>query len=171
MAVKSRTAALRDWIGPFTRQDVSLIVGYVLLLVAVFFLELFGNFKTLEHVYGAGNLPFNRALGHVSVLQLGLLLLPVTRNSVFVKVFRLRQLFFEKAVRFHRIAARLFFLSISAHGAWFFVHWVRMWTSGEKEKSTPLSQFFGEQLIGDLRIIGLVRLPCFRPLSWACLSD
>jgi hypothetical protein len=61
---------------------------------------------------GGGGLQLTRSLGWLNTLLMGLVTLPASRTSVWVWFFGIS---FERAVAFHRVVARLAWLSIVIH--------------------------------------------------------
>lgn len=61
-----------------------------------------------------------RAFGHMANLFAALLLLPVTRNSMWVEIIGIP---FERAVKYHRWAGVVVFFSVTAHMLVWWVNW------------------------------------------------
>ena len=54
-----------------------------------------------------------RSIGHLNCFSLGILILPVARNSLWMSLLHLP---FERAIMYHQWLARWFFLTITVHG-------------------------------------------------------
>lgn len=65
-----------------------------------------------EQVTGEGKEKVTRVIGHLNDLHMALLLLPVTRNSVWVWLFGIP---FERAIKYHRWLARLTWTFVTTH--------------------------------------------------------
>lgn len=67
---------------------------------------------------------FARALGHTNQVTLAVLLLPTTRNSIWLPLFGIP---FERAVRYHRWLGRILFMGVLAHMA----TWMGVWNGDD----------------------------------------
>jgi hypothetical protein len=111
-----------------SESTVSAGEGIVLSLYISFYAWFFSHYWTQPRMNGYD--PVERAarvMGHCNEFNLGLLILPVTRNSVWCLLFGVP---FERAIRYHRWLGRLAFTTMTLHLALMWRVWVMdgVWT-------------------------------------------
>mmetsp|Transcript_22693 Transcript_22693/g.31604 ORF Transcript_22693/g.31604 Transcript_22693/m.31604 type:complete len:561 (+) Transcript_22693:59-1741(+) len=105
---------LRFFFVTISLLEIFVILGWFFANLAVFY------FVYTVMVDGEFS-PTLRAIGHLNAFNLGLLLLPVARNSVWLHLFGIP---FEKALRVHRALARVVLFITTVHGlGWWYV-WI-----------------------------------------------
>jgi hypothetical protein len=86
-------------------------LSYFQLLFVIFYIILTIVWLVLHYIIAVSE-NLGRATGHVSLLNLGALLIPVTKNSLLVKIFGIS---YERTIVFHRWLARWTMLFLSIH--------------------------------------------------------
>lgn len=101
--------------------EVGLVLMWLCFNVVVFFWQYYFNFNEFPESWPLILIRLARTLGHINNLNLGLVLLPVARNSLWLPLLGLS---FERAIRLHRWTARFFFLSITTHLCLWWIFWI-----------------------------------------------
>lgn len=153
--IRTRWVDLNE-IVTYTLGEIFVISIYVLSAVTWF---LYGFYK--EDVYRWG-----RAFGYLNILNLSIVLLPVTRHSVWTWIFSIS---YERAIRYHRTLGLFTILFATAHFISFMVHYAKndiirlifKWDYFERVAKLPgfISYLF-------MLIIALTSAPPIRRFLW-----
>eukprot|EP01027_Heterolobosea_sp_BB2_P015731 GEZU01022504.1.p1 GENE.GEZU01022504.1~~GEZU01022504.1.p1 ORF type:complete len:332 (-),score=13.90 GEZU01022504.1:360-1355(-) len=140
--------------------EVLLIMMYALLNVVVYFVAAESILSRNMEKKGKANV-IARYIGHFINLHFGLLLLPVTRNSIWVRMIGLP---FERAIKYHRWISRIGFFLIAAH----FICWLRDWYVRKVLWMKPFSRvsLYGETAFFLTLIIVILSLERVRRRWW-----
>jgi ferric-chelate reductase len=86
----------------FSLGEIAVVLAYFSVALIWFLYEVFAN----------DTVAVGKALGYINVLNISLVLLPVTRHSVWTWIFNIS---YERAIRFHRFLAASNILSVTIH--------------------------------------------------------
>jgi ferric-chelate reductase len=145
----------------FTLGEITMILLYLVAATSWFVYELSKN-KSL--------FPVGKALGHVNVLNLSLILLPVTRHSVWTWIFNIS---YERAIRFHRLLATSTLLSVTAHFIAMIIYYSQRSEGGRGVKDlfvwtmeSKVNALAGFIVWSVLLIMAITALPVIRRKLW-----
>jgi ferric-chelate reductase len=158
-----RTLFVTKWslVNDLVRFTVGELFVILIYLAAATSWFLYGYYKTTTYRWGRG-------LGYVNILNLSLILLPITRHSVWTWIFNIS---YERAVRFHRFLGVTTLSILTGHAIAMFIYYAKVQSGYAKQifkwdHSLPINPLAGFITWCIMIALVLVALPFVRRHLW-----